>query len=92
MFIVVAYDIIDDKQRNRVAKAHGRLWNKGTVQCLSRCVLEEEYLTEMVDTLKKHIDHKEDSIRFYILCKGCITSVKMLGKGELIEDKDVFII
>ncbi len=91
MFIVVAYDIIDDKRRNRVAKT---MEDYGTrVQySVFECVLEEEYLTEMVDTLKKHIDHKEDSIRFYILCKGCITSVKMLGKGELTEDKVVFII
>lgn len=91
MFIVVAYDIIDDKRRNRVAKT---MEDYGTrVQySVFECVLEEEYLTEMVDILKKHIDHKEDSIRFYILCKGCITSVKMLGKGELTEDKDVFII
>lgn len=91
MFIVVAYDIIDDKRRNRVAKT---MEDYGTrVQySVFECVLEEEYLTEMVDTLKTHIDHKEDTIRLYILCKGCITSVKVLGKGELTEDKDVFII
>ncbi len=56
------------------------------------CILEKELLSEMVNTLTAHINHEEDSIRFYILCKGCITSVKMLGKGELTEDKDVFII
>ena len=51
MFIVVAYDIIDDKRRNRVAKT---MEDYGTrVQySVFECVLEEEYLTEMVDTLK----------------------------------------
>jgi len=91
MFIVVTYDIIDDKRRTRVAKT---MEDYGTrVQySVFECILEEEHLTEMFDTLKSHINHEEDSIRFYILCKGCITSVKMLGKGELTEDKDVFII
>ena len=91
MFIVVTYDIIDDKRRNRVAKT---MEDYGTrVQySVFECILEEAHLTEMVNTLTGHINHVEDSIRFYILCRGCITSVKMLGKGTLTEDKDVFII
>ncbi len=91
MFIVVTYDIIDDKRRNRVAKT---MEDYGTrVQySVFECILEEVFLKEMISTLEGHIDQQEDSIRLYILCKGCITSVKMMGKGTLTEDKDVFII
>ncbi|OQZ02428.1 MAG: CRISPR-associated endonuclease Cas2 [Candidatus Brocadia sp. UTAMX1] len=91
MFIVVTYDIMDDRRRNRVAKT---MEDYGTrVQySVFECILEETYFTEMINTLMNHINQREDSIRFYILCKGCITSVKILGKGGLTEDKDVFII
>lgn len=91
MFIVVTYDIIDDKRRNRVART---MEDYGTrVQySVFECILEEENLAEMFNILTEHINHEEDSIRFYILCKRCITSVKMLGKAALTEDKDVFII
>ncbi len=91
MFIVVTYDIIDDKRRNRVAKT---MEDYGTrVQySVFECNLEKDLLDELINELANHIDQEDDSIRFYILCKGCITSVKMLGKGELTEDKDVFII
>ena len=91
MFIVVTYDIIDDKRRTRVART---MEDYGTrVQySVFECILEEGLLTEMVKELTAHINHEEDSIRFYVLCKGCVTSVKMLGKGILTEDKDVIII
>ncbi len=91
MFIVVTYDIVDDKRRTRIAKT---MEDYGTrVQySVFECILEKELLSEMINALTAHINHEEDSIRFYILCKGCITSVKMLGKGVLTEDKDVFII
>lgn len=91
MFIVVTYDIVDDKRRTRIAKT---MEDYGTrVQySVFECILEEAHLAEMMATLKDHINPEEDSVRLYILCKGCITSVKMLGKGTLTEDKDVFII
>lgn len=91
MFIVVTYDIIDDKRRNRVAKTMED-YGIRVQYSVFECILEEKLLEEMINTLEAHIDHKEDSIRFYVLCKGCVRSVKMLGKGVLTEDKDVFII
>lgn len=91
MFVVITYDIMDDKRRTRVAKT---MEDFGTrVQySVFECILEKDILDELINELTRHINHEEDSIRFYILCKGCITSVKMLGKGELTEDKDVFIV
>ncbi|MDR4506846.1 MAG: CRISPR-associated endonuclease Cas2 [Candidatus Brocadiaceae bacterium] len=91
MFLVVTYDIIDDKRRSRVAKT---MEDYGTrVQySVFECNLDEDIFEEMLAALTGHIDHEKDSIRFYILCKGCVTSVKMLGKGELTEDEDVYIL
>jgi CRISPR-associated protein Cas2 len=70
MYIVVSYDIADDKRRNKVMN---ELKNYGThVQySVFECDLSSTQVREMKMKLRKLIKQSEDSIRYYFLCKGC---------------------
>lgn len=91
MFIVVVYDIKDDKRRGRVAKT---MKDYGTrVQySVFECNMDERLLERMQEQLETAINEEYDKIRIYKLCSGCIKSVQILGSGELTEDDDVFIV
>ncbi|MCX7706127.1 MAG: CRISPR-associated endonuclease Cas2 [bacterium] len=91
MFIVISYDITDDKRRNRVAKT---LENYGTrVQySVFECILEKEKFIELQQALNKIIEAEEDSIRFYQLCENCLKRVEICGTGEITRDLEFYIV
>lgn len=81
MFVVISYDIRDDKRRTRVFKT---LKNFG--QWIQFSVFECELDRANFLRLKDRLDHlieadKEDSIRFYFLCEGCKRQIERIG-GE----------
>lgn len=91
MFYIISYDIPDDKRRQKIAKI---LLNFGDrVQySVFEAILSDELLKEMVLYLKKIVYDEEDSIRIYQVCKECKKAIKILGTGEVLEDKDVYIL
>ena len=91
MFIVISYDIADDKRRNKVAKT---LENYGTrVQySVFECIMEKDRLLKLREELKKIIDETQDSIRFYFLCETCLKRIDITGTGEITKDLEFYII
>lgn len=91
MFIVVTYDIKDDKRRANIFKT---MKDFGTrVQySVFECILTEKVLEKMIEELLRYINEEEDSIRIYYLCNGCLKQTQLFGKGKLTEDEDVYII
>ncbi len=90
MFYVVSYDIPDDRKRDRVSKI---LLDFGArVQySVFECILDGKLLEKMIAKLSKIISD-EDSVRIYALCAKCEGVAKVLGKGELSKDENVFIL
>ena len=81
MFIVISYDVADDKRRSRIFKT---LKNFGQWMQYSvfECDLDKLNFVRLRDRLDRLIDAKEgDSIRFYFLCEGCKPQVERIG-GE----------
>ena len=91
MFVVVSYDIVNDKRRNKVANT---LKNYGTrVQySVFECLLKMEHLNSLIDDLRSIIDENKDTVRIYNLCRSCVEKIRVYGKGEITEDRDVFIV
>lgn len=81
MFIVISYDIRDDKRRGRVFKT---LKNFGQWMQYSvfECELDKMHFLRLKDRLD-HLIHAgdEDSIRFYFLCESCKRQIERIG-GE----------
>lgn len=90
MFYVVSYDIPDDRKRDRVSKT---LLDFGSrVQySVFECILDNKLLEKMTAKLSMIISD-EDSLRIYALCAKCEGVAKVLGKGEVTKDKNVFIL
>ena len=90
MFYIVSYDIPDDRKRDRVSKT---LLDFGArVQySVFECILDGKLLEKMTAKLTKLISD-EDSVRIYALCAKCEGVAKVLGKGELSKDENVFIL
>jgi CRISPR-associated protein Cas2 len=91
MFYVVSYDIPDDATRTKVFKLLED-FGKRVQFSVFECILDDKRLKEMTERIKKLIDVQKDSVRIYALCAACTKLVKILGLGELTEDKEVYII
>jgi len=86
MFCLVCFDIVDDRTRTRVAKAlkeNGTRVQKSVFECPG---LTEERFLRLKNRLEDLIDHTEDSVRYYFLCKGCLPRVEYSGTGSLPQD------
>lgn len=91
MFVVVSYDIVDDKKRLRVAKllkSYGERVQKSVFECR----LDDRLYLKMKREIEKIIDWEEDGVRYYILCAGCLKNVDISGVGYVREDEDVIVV
>ena len=91
MFVIVSYDIADDKRRSRIFKT---LKNFGQWMQYSvfECELEKMQFLKLKDRLDHLIDAEEDdSIRFYFLCESCKRQVERVG-GEKPREEGAVII
>jgi len=77
-FLVVAYDIADNKRRNKVAKIlekHGLRCNESVFEC----VLTDSTIEKLKSKLEKIIHDKDDSVLLYYLCKPCVLKRENIG-------------
>lgn len=91
MFVVVSYDVPDDRRRLKVAKT---LENYGARVQFSvfECQLEQNHVAELEAALAKAIQPKHDSVRIYRLCANCEGTVRILGRGEVTKDMDFYVV
>jgi CRISPR-associated protein Cas2 len=84
MFVVVSYDIPDDRRRNKVART---LEDYGVrVQySVFEVNLDSRQVDKMRDELARIAEQDVDSIRFYTLCGACYARIEVLGTGRAAE-------
>ena len=88
MFVVISYDISEDKRRtkiHKILKAYGQ-WMQFSV---FECDLTDTLYAKLRSRLRKLIKNDEDSIRFYFLCACCQGKVERIG-GEAPRDETIF--
>lgn len=91
MYIVVCYDIVDDKKRQRLAKlmkGYGERVQKSVFECR----LDDGKYLKMKQEIEKLIDWEDDSVRYYNLCRGCSKNVAISGCGVVREEDDVIVV
>ena len=83
-FVVVSYDIPDDRRRTKVMKT---LKNFGAhIQySVFECRLEKDELGKMRRSLKR-LARKEDSIRLYFIAQDDVPRIEILGNGGVTPD------
>ena len=71
MFVVVAYDVVDDGRRRRVHKAL-KNFGKPVQYSAFECVLDGEHLSRLRQTLSRLLQgEKEEAAAYYLLCQEC---------------------
>jgi CRISPR-associated protein Cas2 len=82
MNYVVAYDIVDDRRRYRVARfLEG--WGRRVQKSVFECDLSAEELEKVCSQLKELLNLPEDRCHIYRLCGEC--AGKCLALGEAFE-------
>lgn len=91
MLYLVSYDIPDDRRRTKLAKALKDFGDR-VHYSVFECLLDTLHFDKMLEKIGDLVDEKDDSVRIYTLCANCEKAVKIIGTGELTEDKDVYIV
>lgn len=91
MFVVVSYDIPDDKRRKKVMDT---LENFGAhVQySVFECELKEQHYKRMRARLKPLIAEKEDSVRFYFLDEDAVKKIEAVGVKPLLRRQEYYVV
>lgn len=82
VFFLVCFDIVDNRDRYRVVKilkGYGIRVQKSVFECSN---MSEYKFLRMKSDIEDVIDHGEDTIRYYPLCRGCVKAVEFSGTGE----------
>lgn len=91
MQYVICYDIADDARRSRVASS---LLNFGTriQESVFVANLDDELAERMRERLSKLVSEAEDRIHVFRLCSACESKTWVMGQGELVQDREFYII
>jgi CRISPR-associated protein Cas2 len=83
-FIVVVYDVSNDKRRT---KLHNALLDYGTPVQYSvfECLLDEEEQKKMHQKVRKVTRPRKDQVRFYYLCADCLKQVEVTCGAEVLS-------
>jgi CRISPR-associated protein Cas2 len=90
-FIVVVYDISNDRRRTRL---HERLKDFGTPVQYSvfECLLDAQGLQGLKKAVRKIIRPKQDHVRYYVLCNACRERIEASGGREITSKEAVIVV
>lgn len=80
LYLVVAYDIVCDRRRQRLAKLLGGYGERVNLSVFE-CELRPRQFVPLQHKIARIIDTQEDSVRFYELCGLCRGRILVLGQG-----------
>ncbi|HED03223.1 MAG TPA: CRISPR-associated endonuclease Cas2 [Candidatus Fraserbacteria bacterium] len=78
MFIIISYDIQDDRRRTKIMKTL-KDYGQWVQYSVFECKLEKMNYLKMKARLDKLICPEEDSVRFYFLCEKDVARIERLG-------------
>lgn len=84
-FLLISYDISDDKRRLKVMKAlqdHG----KRVQYSVFECRLRDKQLARLKERLKPLVKEPQDSVRIYYICADDVVRLEVIGKGSVTKD------
>lgn len=92
MFVLISYDIPDNKRRTKIAKILED-YGERVQYSVFECQLSARHLDKLRGELEAVLDGAEDSIRLYRLCSDCVAKIEAKGVAEPpSEPPDVYII
>ena len=87
---VIAYDIADDRRRNRIARLLEG-YGERVQYSVFEAWLNDTELQKLRQRLEKAVK-EEGTVRIYTLCAACREKAEILGDGHRTEELDLLII
>ena len=88
-FIVVSYDISDDRRRRKVMEAMEDFGARVQFSVFE-CRLLPTEIRSLKRRLMPHVREARDSIRFYYIGADDVGRIEVIGSGQVTEDKQYF--
>lgn len=88
-FLVVAYDVSDDKRRLKIAKTLEK-FGKRCNYSVFECFLSESKTNRLKEKLKSIADG-DDCILYYYLCKSCVKKREFTGSEPITNNEIVWV-
>ncbi len=82
MYIVISYDISDDRRRARVCNEL-KNYAKRVQYSVFECDVNKNQLKTLKSKLGKEINKRKDSIRYYAICNACFEKMDCQGINKL---------
>lgn len=92
MFLVISYDIIDNKRRLKVSNTLLDYGGQRVQKSVFEVHITPKNFGQLEERLQTCYNEEEDSIRIYLLCENCQPKVKMLGVAEPTDEPGLLII
>ena len=89
LFVVVAYDITDDRRRLRVMKML-QGYGEHVQESVFECHLKRSVYRQMLQRLRKLMNKGEDNVRLYHLCRTDVERIRELGVGRAVQLEEEF--
>ena len=85
MFVLVVYDISNDRRRTRL---HDALLDFGSPVQYSvfECIVDPKRLDQLRKAVNRAIVPKKDRVRFYFLCQACLARTEVTSGPEVLHD------
>lgn len=84
-YLIICYDIESNRSRNKISKL---LLDAG-LERVQKSVFEGRMKERPLARLQKRLEtfvKKQDSIRYYEICRRCRSNIKQQGQGTAIPD------
>ena len=85
MFVVVSYDVVDDKRRTKMCETL-KGFGAHVQYSVFECNLKADDFKRLRQKLKPLIKVGEDQVRYYFLCESCVERAIVDGKGGLTQE------
>ena len=73
-YVVIAYDISQNKRRRKVEKAVKKYGGRVNLSVFE-CMLTESQLGKLQGEIEKALDLKTDQVAYYTLCMDCFSAI-----------------
>ncbi|NLI30993.1 MAG: CRISPR-associated endonuclease Cas2 [Nitrospiraceae bacterium] len=77
-YVVVAYDIKDDRRRGRVSDILSACGSRANYSVFE-CFVTKRQLNSMKSSIRREIHKKEDIVLYYTLCRACVETIEREG-------------
>lgn len=91
MFLVITYDVTDDRRRAEIA-SELKNFGKRVQKSVFECYLDRDQLNELKVRIERYMDFGEDSIRYYYLCKKDGKNIEFIGQNIAYRNEDYFMV